>query len=78
LREQLKFDGWKGFSGGEFMRAYAAEKGLFDSSNKLHHDATVYNDDFDRQVDMGMREKLQTEKNALHKLSLKIRRKLHS
>jgi cytidylate kinase len=63
LREELKFDGWKGFSGGEFMRAYAAEKGLFDSSNKLHHDATVYSDDFDRQVDMGMREKLETEKN---------------
>ncbi len=61
LREHLKFDGWKGFSGGEFMRAYAAEKGLFDSSNSLHHDATVYGEDFDREVDLGMREKLKTE-----------------
>jgi cytidylate kinase len=61
LREHLKFDGWKGFSGGEFMRAYAAEKGLFDSSNALHHDATVYGEDFDREVDLGMREKLKSE-----------------
>jgi cytidylate kinase len=63
LREHLKFDGWKGFSGGEFMRAYAAEKGLFDDKQDLHHDATVYSDDFDRQVDFGMREKLSLEKN---------------
>lgn len=61
LREKLKFEGWKGFSGGEFMRAYAAEKGLFDSQKALHHDATVYDEDFDRQVDYGMREKLETE-----------------
>lgn len=61
LREHLKFDGWTGFSGGEFMRAYAAEKGLFDNSKSAHHDATVYSEDFDRQVDMGMREKLQNE-----------------
>lgn len=61
LREALKFDGWKGFSGGEFMRAYAAEKGLFDPKKTLHHDATVYGEDFDRQVDLGIREKLQTE-----------------
>jgi len=62
LREELKFEGWKGFSGGEFMRSYAAEKGLFDASNQLHHDATVYGEDFDRQIDMGIREKLQVEK----------------
>ncbi len=62
LREHLKFDGWKGFSGGEFMRAYAAEKHLFDDSNRLHHDATVYGEDFDRQVDLGIREKLQKER----------------
>jgi cytidylate kinase len=63
LRENLKFDGWKGFSGGEFMRAYAAEKGLFDDKQGLHHDATVYSDDFDRQVDFGMREKVTQEEN---------------
>jgi cytidylate kinase len=27
LKEALQFDGWKGFSGGEFMREYAKEKG---------------------------------------------------
>lgn len=61
LREELKFDKWTGFSGGEFMRAYAVEKGLFDNSKKIHHDASAYSDDFDRQVDMGMREKLEKE-----------------
>jgi cytidylate kinase len=61
LRENLKFDGWKGFSGGEFMRAYAAEKGLFDKNAGFHHDSRHYEDDFDLKVDMGMREKLETE-----------------
>lgn len=61
LKEHLKFEGWTGFSGGEFMRAYAAEQGLLDpSTGQLHHDATVYSDDFDRQVDFGMRERLET------------------
>jgi len=62
LREALKEEGWKGFSGGEFMRNYALEKGLFDGAQTVHHDATVYGDDFDRQVDLGIREKVQTEK----------------
>lgn len=60
--ESLVFGGWRGFSGGEFMRAYAIEKGLFDAKNKFHHEAECYDDDFDRQVDLGMREKLQSEK----------------
>jgi len=64
LRQDLRFDGWKGFSGGEFMRAYAAEKGLFDAQkNASHHDASVYSEDFDRQVDFGMREKLESEED---------------
>jgi cytidylate kinase len=63
LRELLKFDGWSGFNGGEFMRAYAAEKGLFDPNTKTHHAATVYDDDFDRQVDMGIREKVEHHKH---------------
>ena len=58
LKNSLKFDGWTGFSGGEFMRKYAVEKGLYDDSNKIHHDAGAYGDDFDRQIDMGIREKL--------------------
>lgn len=65
LREHplLKFEGWTGFSGGEFMRAYAAERGLLDSQGKLHHTAASYSDDFDREVDMGMRDRLQKEKH---------------
>jgi len=54
--------GWQGFSGGEFMRQYAIEQGLFDSNATVHHSATVYNDDFDHQVDFGMRQKLSQEK----------------
>ena len=61
LRKELEFDGWHGFSGGEFMRAYAAEKGLFDNTQKKHHDASHYEDDFDRQVDYSMRKKLEHE-----------------
>lgn len=59
----LKFHGWTGFSGGEFMRSYAQEKGLLDEKGHLHHSADVYSDDFDREVDMGMREKLETKKH---------------
>lgn len=61
LKEKLQFDGWKGFSGGEFMREYAKEKGLFQENGGLHHDASHYEDDFDRKIDMGMRQKLQSE-----------------
>lgn len=60
--EHFLFTGWKGFSGGEFMRSYAEEKGLFKKVGELHHDATHYEDDFDRQIDMGMRQKLIDEK----------------
>ncbi len=61
LKEELKFDGWKGFSGGEFTREYAVEKGLMTDDNKLHHFPSVYGDDFNRKVDMGVREKMKTE-----------------
>ena len=61
LKRELEPASWRGFSGGQFMREYAAEKGLFDGSQGLHHHANVYEDDFDRKVDLGMREKLQTQ-----------------
>lgn len=65
LREHphLKFEGWAGFSGGEFMRNYAIEKGLLKEEGGLHHSAEAYSEDFDREVDMGMREKLGIEEN---------------
>jgi cytidylate kinase len=61
LKETLQFEGWKGFSGGEFMREYAKEKGLFQEHEGVHHDSSHYEDDFDRKVDYGMREKLESE-----------------
>lgn len=59
LREALPE--WRGFSGGEFMRAYATEKGWFNDKEKLHHSAKVYGEEFDREVDFGMREKLASQ-----------------
>jgi cytidylate kinase len=61
LKEALEPSGWQGFSGGEFMRSYAQVKGLFQEKGGLHHDATHYEDDFDRQIDYGMRERLGSE-----------------
>ncbi len=61
LKEELKFEGWTGFSGGQFMREYAVEKGLYEDANKIHHDAMAYGEEFDRQIDLGIREKLQTQ-----------------
>ena len=50
--------GWEYFSGGDFMRSYAIAKGLFDKNNKMHHPATVYSSNFDRQVDYSIRKRL--------------------
>ncbi len=61
LRDRLEFEGWRGFSGGEFMRAYALEHGSFEEQKGLHHDSSHYSDEFDRQVDMDMRSKLSSQ-----------------
>lgn len=63
LREHptLKFDNWSGFSGGEYMRDYAQHKGLLDTTGQLHHTANAYPEDFDREVDISMRNRLQNE-----------------
>lgn len=50
--------GWEYFSGGDFMRQYAIDRGLFDKNNKMHHPATVYGDEFDREVDYSIRGRL--------------------
>ena len=60
-----RFLDWEYWSGGDYMRAYAVKKGLFDSNNKLHHDATVYNEEFDRQVDFGMRASLKNDQGRV-------------
>lgn len=56
---------WDYFSGGDFMRAYAIKKGLFNGQQKVHHDATVYSDEFDKKIDFGMRETLKTKKGKI-------------
>ncbi|OGV93799.1 hypothetical protein A3B57_03405 [Microgenomates group bacterium RIFCSPLOWO2_01_FULL_47_10] len=58
--------GWKGYSGGEFMRAYALEKGIFKSQQGMHHFATDYEDDFDRKIDMGVRDKLNKQSGGIY------------
>lgn len=58
--------GWKGYSGGEFMRAYALEKGIFKPEQGFHHSAVDYEDEFDRTIDMGVRERLETQKGGIY------------
>lgn len=58
--------GLKYFSGGDFMRSYAIKRGLFDGKKKTHHFATAYEDDFDREVDYGMRERMQKHTGRLY------------
>lgn len=48
------------------MRKYAIEKGYFDPQKTVHHSATVYPDDFDRQVDYGVRERLMNERGCVY------------
>ncbi len=62
LAEKL---GWEYFSGGDFMRKYAIEKGVFDKSSPVHHKATVYEDEFDKKVDYGMRESLEKDEGRI-------------
>ncbi len=47
------------------MRAYAIKQGLFDNNSKVHHLATIYSDDFDKQVDYGMRKTLKTKRENI-------------
>lgn len=61
LRDCSTFENWEFFSGGEFMRKYAQEKGLFSKDSLIHHNASAYDEAFDREVDFGMRKRL-TEK----------------
>jgi cytidylate kinase len=59
LKPYLEPHGWRFFSGGEFMREYAIEKGLFPKNETKHHHAGVYSDEFDKKVDYGMQDRLE-------------------
>jgi cytidylate kinase len=66
LRLVEKKLGWKGYSGGEFMREYALEKGIFKPSGGMHHSAADYEDEFDRKIDYGVREKLEKKTGGIY------------
>lgn len=65
LKAVLEPKGWKFFSGGEFMRQYAIKNNLFPKDSKNHHAATIYPDEFDKEVDAMMRKRLQEESKLL-------------
>lgn len=65
LKPYLETQGWTFFSGGEFMRQYAIEHGLFSKDNKGHHNAEVYSDDFDKEIDFGMQKTLKEKKHQV-------------
>lgn len=48
------------------MRKYAIDNGYFDPKQTVHHAATAYPDDFDRQVDYGLRERLINGSNIVY------------
>ena len=58
--------GFKYYSGGDYMRKYAIEKGYFDPAQTVHHSAAVYPDDFDRQVDYSVRERMSTQVGCVY------------
>ena len=58
--------GFKYYSGGDFMRAYAIEKGYFDPKKSVHHSATAYPDDFDRQCDYSVRERMSNSTGCVY------------
>ena len=61
LKEELQGRGWRGFSGGAYMRRYAVEKGIWQEENGAHHNAEIYSDAFENEVDFDMRNKLMHE-----------------
>ena len=65
LRQELAPQGWKFFSGGEFMREYAIKHNLISSEDTSHHKATVYSDEFDIEVDGMMKKRLSEEENLV-------------
>jgi len=65
LKKYLVPQGWEFFSGGEFMRQYAIDNGLINQNDPKHHYATAYSDDFDRQVDYGMKERLENKEKQI-------------
>lgn len=62
LAEKL---GWQYWGGGDFMRKYALEKGLFKDGQKVHHDSRHYEPDFDRHVDYQQRQMFDQDEHKI-------------
>jgi len=60
LREKLEPIGWEGYSGGEYMRQFAAI-----APDKGHHSALDYPESVDRRVDYYMRQQLFEDKGLI-------------
>jgi len=59
LKPYLEKMGWEFFSGGEWSRTFAVEKGLHRADDPSHHNASQLDDEIDLQIDKGMRKKLE-------------------
>lgn len=58
LKPYLKPLGWEFFSGGDWARQFAIEKGTHRPDDPKHHKATDYGDEIDHKIDAEMRQKL--------------------
>jgi cytidylate kinase len=58
--------GYKYFSGGDWMRSYAISNNLFDANSTVHHDQSIIQDEIDRQMDHGMRDKMIQESGCVY------------
>ncbi len=58
LEPYLEPLGWNFFSGGEWARQFAIEKGNHRPDDRRHHKATDYGDEIDHKIDAEMRQKL--------------------
>lgn len=57
--------GWEIFSGGEFMREHAIKRGSIRADDSIHHAATDYEDEFDREFDANITRRLKTENKLI-------------
>lgn len=58
LKPHLEPLGWEFFSGGDWARQFAIEKGVHRPDDPKHHKATDYGDEIDHKIDAEMRQKL--------------------
>ncbi len=57
--------GWEYFCGGDFLRQYAIDKGLFNPRDTKHHDQSIFDDQVDRDVENLMRTSMQTKQGQV-------------